>query len=145
MSDKKIEVWYFEPDELDKEHQKFFFKKNKIDKKINFKHFKMHISKGLKLEGTPDIIFIDTASIDPLPGLGFIGSQITLQGLLCSFIKQHRSSLIVICSYVFSFATSEIDTIKRILNEDDLYLDSCENGIRHIAEYISNRIKNFIK
>ena len=132
LNKKDLEIWYIESDDFDKDYLEDYLSKEQL-KKITFFHYR-----ELKdIEGTPDIIFIDTSAISPV--IGFTNISLTYE--LIDFLKAHRSSLIYICSYVFSWAEDYLEEIKEHLSNEDLFIKICENGVKSICEEIKRYLK----
>jgi hypothetical protein len=134
LNKKALEVWYIEPDDFDKDYLGNHLSEEQL-KKITFIHHR-----ELKdIEGTPDIIFIDTSAIMPAEITGFSGVSLTRS--LVDFLKNHKSSLIYICSYVLTWADDYLYEIKENLSNEDLFIKICKNGVEGICEEIKQVLK----
>ena len=136
----KLEVWYIEPDKKDHEHLKQSLEDKDLLNKFKIKHISKALVEIMDLEGTPDIIIIDTSSVQGIIPTA-LGCWDTLYANLRYFIEKHRSSKILIVSYVKSWAEDYLEELKRDLGEEDYYIEIGDNGSLHIIEYLERQLK----
>lgn len=136
---KKIEAWYIEPDKMNPDWFQNYLNRHKIADKVDFKHYQIYLDEAIKLEGTPEIIFIDTGAITG--GTCFGGCSPSMTFTLKDFLGKHRSSYIVIVSYVRIWAEDYLEQIKEHMSNEDLFVDIGDNGAEEIVDYIANKIK----
>lgn len=137
---KKLEVWYLEPDETDIKHLKQSLGDAELSEKVNIKYFDRSLVELMNEEGTPEIIIIDTSTIQGIipSSLGCWG---TLYYNLRYFIEKHRSSKILIVSYVKCWAEDYFEQLKEDLGEEDYHIEIGDNGCLQIIEYLKKQLK----
>lgn len=136
----KLNIWIIDKDdEIMIKQLKDILEAEKLLNRVNIKHIKKFIVECMDLEGTPDIIFIDTTAIQgemPTP----YGCYDTIYHNLRYFVRKHTSSIIVVASYVKSWATDFLEDLKGDFR-DEAVVECCENGARGIFETLKKYLE----
>ena len=141
---KKLHVWIISDEHYD--HINMWIDQVRYDEKL-CNHVKKHLlieqilveSFTEVMDNTiqPDLILMDMSTV--ISKHGYARLQSGDFPNLVRFARKHTSSILVLMSYVNSWAKEIHEELKEEL-KDEVVVEFCENGDKSIAEYLSEKV-----